>query len=519
MKKVGKIYFYASGWTGSSAVNISYDGSQYQIHLGLFGEDSKYEKSPKELEKHLAKHFAKDEKFYIKKVDIDLSKYEEEKLKQQADDAEKIENKRRQEEAVEQEKELRKEKEKKILDSADDAIRRDKAARREKMMNVTGTFLQKALKIYFIALLSFSKNILLFFGASLKNGLSSGNAHDKVMNKYFLASIKDGLIVFLPIIIAYAVYTTASSLFTSVIHQVKETTHKVEQAINSEEIEARKKEVKNWSNHNIAEEYIDNWKSLGYETPEEINATGLTDVNPTNINYFQKNYTNGDFDKAIKLSKLFASGGDYSEMLTFFKNDESKLIGFVEMTGINTMKIYGVFSSAGISDENEMKKWNDFFKNKMPMIHPYKKHLLVLNVFKTLDAFKRFSEDKMYNLMAQEKTFHALTGIRDTRSLDQKTLQKWIKLINHYSLDVYETSTIDNLMFQRKLTLADIELMLSKKFNYILDNNKIRPDKYPPKVIVGEYLRKFGKDEILFRLKSGKSAESVYQYVKASWRS
>jgi hypothetical protein len=518
MKKVGKIYFYASGWTANSAVDISYDGSKYKIHLGLFGEDSKYEKSPKELEKHLAKHFSKDEKFYIQKVDIDLSGYTEEKSKQQAADVAEKEKKRSQEEAVEQEKKLKEEKEKKILDSADDAIARDKAAKREKMMNVTGTFLQKALKIYLIALLSFSKNILFFFGASLKNGLSSGNAHDKVMNKYFLAVIKDGFIVFLPIVLGSMIYMGTASVLSSTVKQVKRTASEIEQTINKEEIEARKREVEYWASHHIAEHNIEHWKSLGYDTPEKVSNAGLEQINPITIKTFQKNYTNGDFDEAIHLGKLFKSRGDYSEMLAFFKNDETKLINFVETTGINTIKTYGLFSSAGISDENEMKNWNDFFKNQMPLIYPYKKHSLALNVFKTVEAFKTFLEDKTYNLITQANIFDVLTGINNVKSLDQEKLKKWIELINNYSLDVYATNTIDNLMFQRKITLEDVELMLSKKFNYIFDNNKVWTDKYSPQTIINEYLRKFGKDEILIQLKEGKSAESVYQYVKTNWR-
>ena len=73
MEKVGVIKYYVSG-SGSSSVDVSFDGKRYKIHLGLFGEDSKYENSVAKLSTHLYNRFKNRKGFKIKSVEVDIKK-------------------------------------------------------------------------------------------------------------------------------------------------------------------------------------------------------------------------------------------------------------------------------------------------------------------------------------------------------------------------------------------------------------------------------------------------------------
>ncbi|WP_304544574.1 hypothetical protein [Sulfurimonas microaerophilic] len=200
MEKVGKIHFYASGWTAYSAVDIYYDGQRYMIDLGLFGEDSKYGKSVEELASYLRRYYAKDEKFEIKKIDLDLSPYHDKIAAQEAEKFQKQEQKQREREELDRKKQQDKvEDNQKYQDELND-IREERAAHKEKIKNLQGSLFMKIVKFYLLSVVSLVKNLFMALLNSLYGAVSTSSRFNKLVNRYYFAAIKDSLIVLTPIV-------------------------------------------------------------------------------------------------------------------------------------------------------------------------------------------------------------------------------------------------------------------------------------------------------------------------------
>jgi len=207
MEEVGYIkYTKGTGIQGDVKHKILFDGTNYKISLGLFGEDSKTCSSVYDIELELREYYKQDKKFYIKEKKIDTTSF----FQAVADD----EYKKRDDDEKKRQfiKDAENNKKQKNQD-IDAEIQRETEGRNTTpiLSNINGEGIVKFFKYILLLIVNIVKNL----GYALLHSLLAilSKKSEKLVMKYYWLAVKDTIILFSPFIVLFLIMELLKYIF------------------------------------------------------------------------------------------------------------------------------------------------------------------------------------------------------------------------------------------------------------------------------------------------------------------